>query len=512
MKRIFILSVYMMFASVGFLSAQDAKSYYSSIEGVGGGEQLKMALHNLIKKMSTVEYGSGVNATWGAFYTTDFIQGEKRRVADMYSSEIRYFGVKGEAVDGMNIEHCVAKSWWGGAENNAYHDLHHLNPSDQEANSKKSNYPLAKLSSVTWTNGVSSVGKAVIAGTSQNAYEPADCYKGDFARTYMYMFTCYQNLTWKYTWMCYEKSEYPTLKPWAVELLLKWHAQDPVSEKEIARNNAVYAIQGNRNPFIDYPRLADFVWGDSVDFSFHLYGDVEDGSGNQAGSGNVAGGDGDGGSEGGNTGGESLLSPDKYTMVLNAENLTLGDTIIVVYENVAMSTEQRANNRGVAAVEISGNEIVSLSPDVQRIVLESGYSGLGFALNVGNGYLYAASNSNNHLRTQNFIDANASWRIVISADGKAEIAAQGDKARNLLQYNSSADIFSCYKSGQKSVSIYAKAPSSETGVAPMSGGDRIVSVYSISGRCVRRAVPFAEAVKGLSRGVYIVGKEKFVVE
>ena len=312
--------------------------------------------------------------------------------------------------------------------------------------------------------------------------------------------------------MCYEKSEYPTLKPWAVELLLKWHAQDPVSEKEIARNNAVYAIQGNRNPFIDYPRLADFVWGDSVDFSFHLYGDVEDGSGNQAGSGNVAGGDGDDGSEGGNTGGESLLSPDKYTMVLDAENLTLGDTIIVVYENVAMSTEQRANNRGVAAVEISGNEIVSLSPDVQRIVLESGYSGLGFALSVGNGYLYAASNSNNHLRTQDFIDANASWRIVISADGKAEIAAQGDKARNLLQYNSSADIFSCYKSGQKSVSIYAKAPSSETGVAPVSGGDRIVSVYSLSGRCVRRAVPFAEAVKGLSRGVYIVGKEKLVVE
>jgi hypothetical protein len=96
----------------------------------------------------------------------------------------------------------------------------------------------------------------------------------------MYMFTCYQDLTWEYTWMNYEKSTYPTLKPWAVELLLKWHKQDPVSEKEVNRNNAVYAVQGNRNPYIDYPQLADYVWGDSINYTFHLNGDVEDGTGN----------------------------------------------------------------------------------------------------------------------------------------------------------------------------------------------------------------------------------------
>lgn len=276
--------------------------YYSSIDGTKGGADLKNALYNLIKIHKQISYGSGSSSTWGAFYTTDaVIENGKRRVLDMYSGETRYFGSKGEAIGGMNIEHSVAKSWWGGTKNNAYCDLHHLNPSDQEANSRKSNYPLGELTSVSWDNGVTFVGKAKIDGSSQNAYEPCDEYKGDFARTFMYMFTCYQDLTWEYTWMNYENSAYPTLKPWAVELLLKWHEQDPVSEKEVNRNNAVYAVQGNRNPYIDYPQLAEYVWGDSTTYVFHLNGDVEDGSG----------------SIGGGTGGDNTEIESGWTEYIN---------------------------------------------------------------------------------------------------------------------------------------------------------------------------------------------------
>ena len=276
MKR--ILTQILLLLSVTAAIAQ--ADYYKSIDGIKGGEPLKTALHKLIKNHQQISYGSGTSSTWGAFYTTDaVVENGKRRVLDMYSSEVRYFGSKGSAVSGMNIEHSVAKSWWGGTKNNAYCDLHHLNPSDQNANSRKSNYPLGELTSVSWDNGVTFVGKANIDGSSQNAYEPCDEYKGDFARTFMYMFTCYQDLTWEYTWMNYEKSTYPTLKPWAVKLLLKWHKQDPVSEKEVNRNNAVSKIQGNRNPYIDYPQLADYVWGDSINYTFHLNGDVEDGTG-----------------------------------------------------------------------------------------------------------------------------------------------------------------------------------------------------------------------------------------
>ena len=280
MKR--ILTQILLLLSVTAAIAQ--ADYYKSIDGIKGGEPLKTALHKLIKNHQQISYGSGTSSTWGAFYTTDaVIENGKRRVLDMYSSEVRYFGSEGEAVEGMNIEHSVAKSWWGGTNNNAYYDLHHLNPSDQNANSRKSNFPLGELTSVSWDNGVTFVGKANIDGSSQNAYEPCDEYKGDFARTFMYMFTCYQDLTWKYTWMNYEKSAYPTLKPWAVKLLLKWHKQDPVSEKEVNRNNAVSKIQGNRNPYIDYPQLADYVWGDSINYTFHLNGDVEDGTGGNTG-------------------------------------------------------------------------------------------------------------------------------------------------------------------------------------------------------------------------------------
>lgn len=260
------------------------KEYYTPVDGVKGGAELKTALYNLIKDHKNISYGSGVDNTWGAFYYTDaVVENGKRRVLDMYSNKKRYFGSKGNAVEGMNIEHSVAKSWWDGTKNNAYHDLHHLNPSDQDANSRKSNYPLGELTSVSWENGVTFVGEANIDGSTQNAYEPCDEYKGDFARVFMYMFTCYQDFTWKYTWMNYEKSTYPTLKPWAVKMLLKWHRQDPVSEKEVNRNNAVYEIQGNRNPFVDYPQLADYVWGDSINYVFHLNGEVEDGTGGNGG-------------------------------------------------------------------------------------------------------------------------------------------------------------------------------------------------------------------------------------
>ena len=285
MKR--FISSTLLFLLVVCATAQ--KEYYTSVDGVKGGAALKTALHELIKDHKKISYGSGEEKTWGAFYTTDaVVENGKRRVLDMYSSEKRYFGSKGSAVSGMNIEHSVAKSWWGGTQNNAYCDIHHLNPSDQNANSRKSNYPLGELTSVSWENGVTFVGKANIDGSSANAFEPCDEYKGDFARTYMYMFTCYQDLTWEYTWMNYEKSTYPTLKPWAVNLLLKWHKQDPVSEKEVNRNNAVYAVQGNRNPFVDYPQLADYVWGDSINYVFHLTGNIEDGTGN---GGNTGGGD-----------------------------------------------------------------------------------------------------------------------------------------------------------------------------------------------------------------------------
>ena len=142
-KRVFLLLVLLGIGLVAFAQ----KEYYTSIDGVKGGATLKDALYTLIKDHTKISYGSGSSSTWGAFYSTDR-NPSNNQVYDMYSPEVRYFGTKGNAISGMNIEHSLPKSWWGGDKNYAYCDLHHLNPSDQTANSRKSNYPLAELESV----------------------------------------------------------------------------------------------------------------------------------------------------------------------------------------------------------------------------------------------------------------------------------------------------------------------------------------------------------------------------
>lgn len=175
----------------------------------------------------------------------------------------------------MQREHAVPKSWWKDAGDveytPAYSDLWNLYPSDGEANGKKSNYPLGEVRDASFDNGVSRVGVPVAehGGGAGKVFEPADEYKGDFARAFFYMATVYDALPWTITYM-YEQNEWPTLRDWAVDMLLDWSRRDPVSPKEADRNDAVERNQGNRNPFIDFPELAEFLWGARASQTFYL--------------------------------------------------------------------------------------------------------------------------------------------------------------------------------------------------------------------------------------------------
>jgi len=95
---------------------------------------------------------------------------------------------------------------------------------------------------------------------SGTVFEPIDAYKGDFARNYFYMVTRYFNED--NDWDSNELVNGADLTNVGLALLEKWHEQDPVSQKEINRNNAVYDIQNNRNPFIDHPEYVNDIWGD----------------------------------------------------------------------------------------------------------------------------------------------------------------------------------------------------------------------------------------------------------
>lgn len=236
-------------------------NYYNTIKGLADSD-LKTALYRLISNHSKVSSYSNLPEY---FRVTDNYPGTDYWW-DMYSDmEVSMYDTFGKF---MNREHSFPKSWWGGSTSTpAYTDLYHLYPAEAAANQKKSNYPLGEVSTSTFDNGVVKVGypKTGQGGGASLVFEPNEEYIGDFARTYFYVVTCYQNLTWvgKYMYML-EQNTYPTLKPWAIDLLLRWHRADPVSEKETNRNEAVYGFQNNRNPFIDHPELVEYIWGNKI--------------------------------------------------------------------------------------------------------------------------------------------------------------------------------------------------------------------------------------------------------
>ncbi len=245
--------------------AQIPEGYYSSLKGKSGAN-LKNAVYEIIKKADVLSYGSGKGHTWDGFWQTDRTSDGK--FIDRYSPESSWVKStkQGDVGAGMNIEHSFPKSWWGGSKNQAYCDLYNLMPCESGINSKKSNYPMGKVVSGDKGNGATKVGK----GSDEKYYwEPSDEWKGDFARGYMYMATCYQNLSWIGTGLqILESNNYPTLQKWAYELYMEWARADKPTELEITRNNAVSKIQGNRNPFVDFPNLMEYIWGDSTDCAF----------------------------------------------------------------------------------------------------------------------------------------------------------------------------------------------------------------------------------------------------
>ncbi len=239
--------------------------YYENINHTAD-TTLKRVLKETISGGIRYTYGSGTLHTWDAFYHTDREEGSML-VLDMYSDNKRYFSEQNPtaSVAELDIEHMFPKSWWGGEVNNAYKDLHHLVPADYSANRSKGNNAPGEVDVATFDNGSFFIGQPSSDCPAPKVFEPADRYKGDFARAYFYILTAYSDLEWDMsTPAAYtlDTSSPQLLQPWARKLLLSWHRQDPVSEKEIRRNAEVARIQHNRNPYIDYPCLVEYIWGE----------------------------------------------------------------------------------------------------------------------------------------------------------------------------------------------------------------------------------------------------------
>ena len=251
--------------------------YYNTATGTGF--TLKTQLYNIINPHTVISYGAGL---WNLFTTSDVRPNGD--VWDIYSNCDFIFGTVvngGNQDDGtlgtaecqrFNKEHTFPKSWFGAATGTPmYSDAFIVMPSDKKDNNSRGNLVYATVNSSV-TNSVGNgwkIGSCVAPNYpyALQVFEPADEFKGDFARNYFYMATCYENLIG--SWQTNDPNGDTVLdgtndkvfEQWYLDLLFSWHTADPVSQKEIDRNNAVYAVQGNRNPFIDHPEYAQVIWG-----------------------------------------------------------------------------------------------------------------------------------------------------------------------------------------------------------------------------------------------------------
>lgn len=247
-----------------FVFAQIPPGYYNSAVGLTG-NNLKTALYNIIKNHTVITY-SGL---WSAFPKTDAKSNGK--VYDIYS----YKPVGGQPYeftfitnqcgnytaegDCYNREHSWPQSWFNGTAG-PDSDLFHIYPTDGYVNNKRSNYPYGNVgaSSYVSMNG-GKLGTCTNAGYSLTVFEPINEFKGDLARGYFYMTTRYTGED--AAWGTSDATNKATILPWQLNVLMQWHHQDPVSAKEIARNDSIYYLyQHNRNPFIDHPEWADSIW------------------------------------------------------------------------------------------------------------------------------------------------------------------------------------------------------------------------------------------------------------
>jgi len=284
MKKFYAMTM-LFVAAIGFAQNTTTSTqviptgYYNNATGTG--YTLKTQLFNIIHTHTAVSYTPGL---WNLYPTSD--KRADGKVWDIYSNCNFTFGsvASGGNQDNgtggntecqlYNREHTFPKSWFNDATP-MYSDAFHVMPTDKKVNGLRGNlaYGIVGTATYTSTNG-SKVGNNVASGGPNfTVFEPADEYKGDIARNYFYMATCYQDLIagWKNNnsngALFLDGTNTKVYEQWALNMLYAWHVADPVSDKEIARNDAIYAVQRNRNPFIDHPEYVLSVWGAALSTS-----------------------------------------------------------------------------------------------------------------------------------------------------------------------------------------------------------------------------------------------------
>lgn len=487
--------------SANAIDRKTLAQYASSLNGLKK-EQLKAALHKLMDKKNVLPYGGGGKGTWWGFWYTDR-NPQTNECYNRYSDKKFFFESTntGRAIGGMNIEHSFPKSWWGGHKNDAWCDLYNLYPSDSKANSSKSNFVMGVVVNVKEEagEGYDKVGTGYADGKLVNMWEPGDRFKGEFSRSYMYMATTYQNLSFVSEGAKQlQTGAYPTLKKWSSDLFRQWSKNDRVDEMEIKRNEAVYKIQNNRNLFIDYPNLAEYVWGDSMDVEFNPYRSITTASDDARYTGVIA-------PEDPVTPDNPVVTPQGGTFVKTTTAPVAGKRYVLVANtgsNFVIASTLKGKNYGYlptnSTVDNSGK--VNGVNDQSVITLEQGTT--GFYIKDANGKYFGQEDK---YKTVQFVtkDKAVEWTLEPKSDGTFTITSS---TGHVLQYDTKYKSFGAYK------------PVSANGIYPMlyvedttAGIGAIWTVTTTDEAVYNLQGVRMPADAQLAPGIYIRGGKKFVV-
>ena len=269
-KKIFLITEFLLTMIV---YAQIPSGYYNTATGTG--YTLKTQLYNKIKNHSDLGY----DALWTTFATSDRDNQYENdnTILDIYSENptgvdpvifnytTNQCGTYTTQGNCYNREHIVPQSTFNSVSP-MMSDAHYIPPVDGYVNGIRSNNPHGNVATATWTslNG-SKRGTSAVPGYTGTVFEPLNEFKGDIARMYFYFATRYENTVANYAFDMFNGTSNQVFTTPFLNMLITWHNQDPVSTREIVRNNAIYNRQNNRNPFIDHPEYVALIWSTTSD-------------------------------------------------------------------------------------------------------------------------------------------------------------------------------------------------------------------------------------------------------
>jgi len=295
MKKLYTLLV-LLISTVAF--AQIPTNYYNSATGTG--YTLKTQLKRIINTADdglTPEYyhnDQGYNAMDGFISTYEldnYYEVGSNTILDPYSEnpngpdpytftpgtdECGSYNSEGDC---YNKEHVIPQSVFN-EQTPMRSDAHELLPTDGRVNGFRGSFPFGRVddSNLTNQNGITNptqngsklggnLNSGYSAGYSGTVFEPIDEFKGDIARIHFYFATRYEDQVAGWGgYAMFNGTSDVVFEETFLNILLQWHAMDPVSQKEIDRNNNIfYNHQSNRNPFVDHPEYVNAIWNPTPD-------------------------------------------------------------------------------------------------------------------------------------------------------------------------------------------------------------------------------------------------------